>query len=150
MKNFRKADGWPPPCQPQLLLLRSWLIVLLVLVSKCWDSMNLNHNQRIAIGGFLTDSELTIHDSSIWVLSKFPLKSSFYRQFSSTLRQLPCNPWGPYWVTGFWIFELISKWRLSFPHRKSSIRLFDSSWLACNPWPLVLKEMRAHRDSQFC
>ena len=39
---------------------------------------------------------------------------------------------------------------LSFPHRKSPIRLFDPSWLTCNPWSLVLKEMRAHRDNQFC
>jgi len=25
-KNFRKADDWPPPCQPQLLLLRCCLV----------------------------------------------------------------------------------------------------------------------------
>jgi len=112
--------------------------------------LNFNQNQRFVLRWFLTDSELTIHDSSIWVLWEFPLRSSFERKWSSTLRQLPCDPWGPYWVTGFWIFELISKWHLSFPHRKSPIRLFDPSWLACNPRPLVLEERRAHRDSQFC
>jgi len=120
----------------------AWCVIFLL--------ANFIQTQRFVIRQILTDSELTIHDSSIWVLSEFPLGSSFKRDFSSALRQLPRDPWGPYWVTGFWILRLFGKWRLAFTHRKSPIRSFDPSWLACNPWPLVLEEKRAHRDSQFC
>jgi len=39
--------------------------------------LNFNQNQWFVIRQILTDSELTIHDSIIWVLSEFLLESSF-------------------------------------------------------------------------
>ena len=42
---------------------------------------NFNQNYWFTIRQILTDLELTIHDSSIWVLSEFPLKSHFRENF---------------------------------------------------------------------
>jgi len=103
-------------------------------------------------GSLELQSKPTVRDSSIfdrfrtddaWLVNlglvRISFEEFFLEIFSFCLTPAALRSLGTLLVTGFWFLQLISKWRLSFLHRKSPIRLFDPSWLAFNPWPLVFR-----------
>ena len=112
-KNFRKADDWPPPWQPQLLPLRSCLDVVFDLVSTCWGSLDLQSKLTVRVSSifdrFRTDDPWLVNLSLVRIsFEEFVLERLIFYLTPAPLRSLGTllghgflNLWTDQQVTSF-------------------------------------------------